>query len=58
MDIMKKTLNLSLSFIGDYNDETNFPHKLLLTHTQVSSSDMKLSKAQLSETAQLRGIFR
>ena len=47
MDIMKKTLNLSLNFMGDYNDETSFPHKLLLTHAQVSSSDMKLSKAQL-----------
>ena len=22
--------------IGDYNDETNFPHKILLTDTQVS----------------------
>ena len=25
------TLNLSSNVIGDFNDETNFPHKLLLT---------------------------
>ena len=29
-------LNLSLNFIGKSNDETNFPHRLLLTNTQVS----------------------
>ena len=27
------TLNLSLNLIGSSNDETNFPHKLLLTDT-------------------------
>ena len=30
------TLSLSLNVIGDSNDETNFPHKLLLTDAQVS----------------------
>ena len=30
------TLNLSSNQIGSFNDETNFPHKLLLTNTQVS----------------------
>ena len=45
--------------IGNPNDETNFPHKLLLTNTQVenlrkafankSSFNIKLSKAQLSK---------
>ena len=30
------TLNLSTNVIGDSNNETNFPHKLLLTDTQVS----------------------
>ena len=30
------TLNLSLNVVGDSNDETNFPHTLLLTDTQVS----------------------
>ena len=26
------TLKLSPKFVGDYNDENNFPHKLLLTN--------------------------
>ena len=30
------TLNLSSNLIGNSNDETNFPHKLLSTDTQVS----------------------
>ena len=30
------TLKLSPKFVGDYNDENNFPHKLLLTNMQVS----------------------
>ena len=37
----KVTLNLSLNVLGDSNDETNYPLKLLLTNTQVS----KLRKA-------------
>ena len=49
-------LRLSSNMIGD--NETNFPHKLLLTNRQVSdlckafasniSADIKLSKTQLS----------
>ena len=35
------TLNLSSNVIGDSNDETNFPHELLLTNTQV----LRLCKA-------------
>ena len=35
------TLKLSSNIVGDYNDENNFPHKLLLTNTRVS----KLRKA-------------
>ena len=45
--------------IGDSNDQTNFPHKLLLTDRQVSnlrkafsnnsSVDIKFSKTQLSK---------
>ena len=35
------TLNLSSSLIGDSNDETNFPHNLLLTDTQF----LKIRKA-------------
>ena len=51
--------------IGD--DETNFPHKLLLTNRQVenlrkafankSSTDIKLSKTQLSKMVQLGGFL-
>ena len=51
------TLNISSNFIGDSNDENNFPHKLLLTNTLVSklckaftnnsSANIKLSKTQL-----------
>ena len=33
------TSNFSLSMVGDSNDETNIPHKLLLTDTQVSEAD-------------------
>ena len=29
------TLNLSSNMIGNSNDETNFPHKLLLTNREV-----------------------
>ena len=29
-------LSLSSNLMGSSNDETNFPHKLLLTNTQVS----------------------
>ena len=37
----KVNLNLSSNLTGSSNDETNFPHRLLLTNTQVS----KLRKA-------------
>ena len=33
----KVTFKLSSNVAGDSNDENNFPHKLLLTNTQVSS---------------------
>ena len=49
-------LRLSSNMIGDSNNETNFPHKLLLTDRQVlnlrkafannSSTDVKVSKTQ------------
>ena len=32
----EETLNLSLNVVDDSKDETNFPHKLLLTNTQFS----------------------
>ena len=56
------TLNLSSNAIGHSNDEYNFPHKLLLTNTQVlrlqkafannSSANIKLSKTQLHKIGQ------
>ena len=52
-------LRLSSNTIGNSEDETNFPHKLLLTNRQVTnlhkafanhtSTDIKLSKAQLTK---------
>ena len=53
--------------IGNSDDETNFPHKLLLTTRQVAnlpkafanhtSTDIKLSKTQLSKMTQLGGFL-
>ena len=58
-------LRLSSNIIGD--NETNFPHKLLLTNRQVSnlrqssannsSTDVKLSKPQLSKMTQSGGFL-
>ena len=58
-------LRVSSNMIGD--DETNFPHKLLLTNKQVSnlrkafanhlSADIKLSKTQLSKMIQSGGFL-
>ena len=58
-------LRLSSNMIGD--NETNFPHKLLLTNRQVSnlrqssannsSTDVKLSKPQLSKMTQSGGFL-
>ena len=58
-------LRLSLNMIGD--NETNFPHKLLLTNRQVTnlckafanhlSTDIKLSKTQLSKVIQSGGFL-
>ena len=52
-------LRLSSKMIGNSGDETNFPHKLLLTNRKVAnlrkafanylSTDIKLSKTQLSK---------
>ena len=52
-------ITLSPNMIGDSNDKTNFPHELLLTDRQVSSTrkafsnnssvDIKFSKTQLSK---------
>ena len=58
-------LRLSSNIIGD--DETNFPHKLLLTNRQVAnlckaienylSTDIKFSETQLSKTIQSGGLL-
>ena len=55
-------LRLSLNMIGYSDDETNFPHKLLLTNRQVAdlrkasdnhtATDIKFSKTQLSKMIQ------
>ena len=56
------TFKISSNVVGDSNDKNNFPHKLLLTNTQVSrlckafangsSANTKLSKAQLHRIGQ------
>ena len=60
-------LMLSPNIIGNSNDDTNFPHKLLLTNRQVanvrkifannSSTDIKSSKTQLSKITQSGGFL-
>ena len=60
-------LNLSSKLIRSSNDETNFPHKLSLTHTQVSkirkgfancsSVYIKFAKNLLSKMIQSGGIL-
>ena len=60
-------LRLSSNMIDNSNDETNFPHKLLLTNRQVvnlckafgnySSTDIAPSKIQLSKMIQSGGFL-
>ena len=55
-------LRISSNMVGNSNDNTNFPHELLLTNGQVEnickafanhiSADIKLSKTQLSKMIQ------
>ena len=55
----KTVIRLSSNMIGNYDDETNFPHELLLTNREVanlriafvnnSSIDIKLSETQSSK---------
>ena len=57
------TWSLSSNLIGNFNDKTNFPHKILFTDTQVSKirkafanglwANIKFSKTQLSKMMQL-----
>ena len=61
------TLNLPSNLIGSSNDETNFPHKLLLTNIQVSkirkafangsSANITFSKTHLSKMIQSQLIL-
>ena len=58
---------ISSNMVGNSNDNTNFPHELLLTNRQVanirnafanhSSIDIKLSKTQLSKMIQSGGFL-
>ena len=60
-------LRISSSMVGNSNDNTNFPHELLLSNRQVanirkafanhSSTDIKLSKTQLSKMIQSGGFL-
>ena len=60
-------LIISSNMVGNSNDNTNFPHELLLTNRQVanirkafanhSSIDIKLSKTQLSKMIQSGGFL-
>ena len=60
-------LRISSGMVGNSNDNTNFPHKLLLTDRQVenirkafaknTSTDIKLSKTQLSKIIQSGGFL-
>ena len=60
-------LRLSSNMVGNSNNNTNFPHELLLTNRQVEnirkvfanhlSADIKLSKTQLSKMIQSGGFL-
>ena len=64
-NVTEVVLRLSLNMIGD--NETNFPHKLLLTNRQVANlrkvfrnnslTDIKLSKTQFSKMIQSGGFL-
>ena len=60
-------LRISSNMVTNSNDNTNFPHELLLTNRQFAnirkavakniSTDIKLSKTQLSKTIQSGGFL-
>ena len=60
-------LRISSNMVGNSNDNTNFPHELLLSNRQVvnirkafaknTSTDIKLSKTQLSKMIQSGGFL-
>ena len=61
-------LKISSNMVGNSNDNTNFPHELLLTNRQVAnirkafakhrSTDIKLSKNSIIKNDTIRRIFR
>ena len=63
----EKTLKFLSNVLGDFNDENDFPHKLLLTNTPVlrlrkafangSSANIKLSKARWHKKGQSGGFL-
>ena len=60
-------MKISSNVVGKSNDENNFPHKLLLTNTQVSkvlkafengsTANIKLSKTPFKKIEQLEGFL-
>ena len=60
-------MKLSANFLADSNDENVFPHKLLLTNTEISklckafennsTTNIKLSKTHLHKTGQSGGFL-
>ena len=62
----KVTLRISSNVVGDYNDENNFPYKLLFDNTQASRlykafadgflANIKSAKAQLHKVGQSEGL--
>ena len=60
-------LRISSNMVGNSNDNTNFPHELLLTNRQVAnirkafanslSTDVKFSKTQLLKMSQSGGFL-
>ena len=60
-------MKISSNVVRKFNDENNFPHKLLLTNTQVSkvlkafengsTANRKLSKTPLKKIEQLEGFL-
>ena len=66
-DETEVVLMLSSDMFGNSDNETNFPHKILLRNRQItnlrkafannSSTDIKLSKTQLSKTVKLEGFL-
>ena len=65
-DGIEADLRLSANMIDDYDDKINFLHELVSTNSQVatlrtafankSSTDIKLSKTQISKMIQYRRI--